>query len=194
MAPVGDARALSAHALAALVARLGAGAPAEAHGAAEYESLRQALQQFFTWRGAHDAAACADETLDRVAARLAGGAEVERIRPFALGVARLVLHEEYRRIAAQPAPLVDREPPALEAQVGDDARAHCLDRCLASLPPADRELVLQYYAHDHRARIEGRAAIARGLGVTAETLRTRVQRLRNRLESCLRGCEREEAP
>ena len=96
-----------------------------------------------------------------MAARLAGGAEVERIRPFALGVARLVLHEEYRRIAAQPAPLVDREPPAPEAQAGDDARARCLDRCLASLPPADRELVLQYYAHDHRARIEGRAAIAR---------------------------------
>lgn len=191
MAPVGDARALSAHALAVLVARLGAAASTEAHGAAEYESLRQALQQFFTWRGAHDAAACADETLDRVATRLAAGAEVERIRPFALGVARLVLQEEYRRVAAQPADLADREPPAPVATPHVDTRAGCLDRCLAELPAADRELVLQYYAHEHRARIDGRVALARGLGVTAETLRTRVQRIRNRLEACVRGCDRE---
>lgn len=191
MAPVGDARALSSHALAVLVARLAAGAPAGVTGATEYESLRHALQQFFTWRGAHDAAACADETLDRVATRLAAGAEVERVRPFALGVARLVLQEEYRRVAVQPADLADREPAAPPAAPQDDLRAGCLDRCLAELSTADRDLVLQYYAHEHRARIDGRAALARGLGVTAETLRTRVQRIRNRLEACVRGCEGE---
>lgn len=184
MGRTGDARGLSAQALEVLLARLGGGDA----GTEAYESLRRTLQQFFTWRGAHDPDACADETLDRVAARLAGGADVERVRAFAYGVARLVLQEEYRRIAAQPAGLDERHQVVASADGDAEPRSACLDRCLDALPAADRDLVLRYYQHDHRARIEGRAALALALGLTAEALRTRVQRLRNRLDACVRRC------
>lgn len=194
MSGVGDARQLSGAALRGLLARLDADGE---RAVTEYESLRHTLQQFFTWRNALDPDACADETLDRVARKLHEGAEVDRLRPFVFGVARLVLHEEHRRVAAQPARLTDGVAlPAGDPAVDEDANvslADCLDRCLAALPPGDRNVVLRYYRSDGRGHISGRADLARELGVTAEALRSRVQRLRNRLEACTTACRQDGA-
>jgi DNA-directed RNA polymerase specialized sigma24 family protein len=176
---------LSGAAFAGLLARLDP--DAERAGAA-YEDLRRALVSFFTWRGALTPEDCADETLDRLAARLDDGVAVNDVPRFAHGIARLVLLEHWRRADARRAPLED-VPPGPGREAPEDEAVHaCLDRCLASLPAEARDLILRYYAADGGGRIAERKRLAASLGVSESGLRNRAQRLRDRLEACIRGC------
>jgi DNA-directed RNA polymerase specialized sigma24 family protein len=178
---------LTASALDRLLVRLD---PDAARGAEAYEALRLTLTRFFDWRGAHFPDECADETLNRLARRLDEGADVADLRGFALGIARLVLLEQSRSPQRRqdeldeqrigPAPIVEREP---------DARLHdCLERCLASLPDDARTLILEYYQDHRRQKIDRRVRLATQLGLTANALRSRAQRVRDRLERCVRAC------
>ena len=177
-------RGLSADAFASLLARLD---PDPERAGSAYEHLRRALAGFFAWRGAATPEECADETLDRLAARVAEGV-VEDVPRFALGIARLVLLEHWRRPGARSVPLEDlgREPAAAPEVGDDDSRARDLALCLDELPGEGRELILQYYGADGRARIEARKRIADALGISENALRSRAQRLRDQLETCLR--------
>jgi DNA-directed RNA polymerase specialized sigma24 family protein len=185
-------RGPTAEAFAALLARLG---PDTDRAGAAYESLRRALVALFTWRGAATPEECADETLDRLAARLNNGARVEDVPRFARGIARLVLLEHWRRPDARRTPLQEVDPdrhPAPDA-TEDDTLRECLNRCLSELPPEGRELILKYYVAEGRTRIERRKRMAVSLGVSETALRNRAQRLRDRLERCITGCLRASA-
>lgn len=177
---------LTADAFALLLARLD---PDPERAGEAYESLRRTLGAFFAWRGAATPNECADETLDRLAAKLAEGLVIVDVRRFARGVARLVLLEHWRDPAAQRAPVDDRlraAPPS--APTSDDHRHACLDRCLAELPAEGRTLILRYYTADGRDRIDSRRRLAGELRVSESALRNRAQRLRDRLERCLTAC------
>jgi DNA-directed RNA polymerase specialized sigma24 family protein len=180
-------RGLTSAGFASLLARLGP--DAESAGAV-YEHLRRALVSFFAWRGAATPDECADETLDRLAGRLDEGVDVKDLPRFARGIARLVLLEHWRRPDARGVPLEDlgaRQPPAPEAP-DDDVLAECLQRCLAGLPSDGRDLILEYYVAEGRARIERRQGMARTLGISESALRNRAQRLRDQLERCIARC------
>ena len=157
-----------------------------------YEDLRRALQRFFEWRGAWDADESADVTLDRVARKIEAGEPVQSVAAYARGVARLVLREDLKRARRRGVPVHEGhahttfEPEALRA---DDADL-CLERCLAELGPASRELLVRYYEEGGSARIDSRRALADELGIPASAVRSRVQRLRDRLEACVRACLR----
>jgi DNA-directed RNA polymerase specialized sigma24 family protein len=178
---------LTASALQRLLARLDAD-PAKA--AEAFETLRLGLTRFFDWRGAHFPDECADEALNRLARRLDERADVADLRGFALGIARLVLLERARspqtrhdeldeqRVGPAPVPEPDRSP----------ALHDCLDACLAELPPEARALILDYYRDERRGKIDRRARLASELGLTANALRSRAQRVRDRLERCVRAC------
>ncbi len=180
-------RGLTAGAFATLLTRLGP--DAEQAGSA-YEHLRRALVSFFTWRGAATPEECADQTLDRLAARLDEGVRVEDLSRFARGIARLVLLEHWRGAEARAVPLRDlgsAHPVAAETRE-DDALPDCLDRCLGELAPAGRDLILEYYGAEGRSRIDRRKAMAQARGVSESALRNRAQRLRDRLEVCVTRC------
>jgi DNA-directed RNA polymerase specialized sigma24 family protein len=178
---------LSARGLARLLERLGSD-PDRAGEA--YEALQQTLVKFFDWRGAGSPEDCAAETLDRLSGKLDEGTQVDDVSSFALGMARLVLLEQWRspdarrvtadeaflqRLAAPDAP--DEEP-----------RRDCLDRCLEDLPRESRDLVLRYYLDEGRSKIDNRRRLAEELGLSDNALRSRVQRVRDRLERCIREC------
>ena len=186
MSSQGGKRGLDAAALASLLARLGP--DAESAGSA-YESLRRALVSYFAWRGALTPEECADETLDRLAVRLAEGVPVEDVPRFARGVARLVLLEHWRGAEARRVPLAES---VADRPVEDDAaedRAHeCLDRCLAELPGEGRELIVDYYVAEGRTRIDRRKRLAAERGISESALRNRAQRLRDGLERCITEC------
>jgi DNA-directed RNA polymerase specialized sigma24 family protein len=178
---------LSAGALARLLDRLG---PDRERAAAAYENLQQTLVKFFDWRGARSPEECADETLDRLARRLDEGSPVDDVKSFALGIARLVLLEHWRRpetrmVPAEEAGLDDLAAPE---PWEDSPRLACLERCLEELPREARELVLGYYVSERRAKIDNRRRLAAALGLSDNALRSRVQRLRDRLESCIARC------
>lgn len=146
--------------------------------------------QFFEWRGCQPAEDLADETMDRVSARLAEGVEIRLPDParYVYGVARNVVREVLARASRAPRAVdVDLEgaidPASCEPPAEDLDRAlHCVDRCLESLPPETRQLVLLY----HGGR--GRVRLVEGLQLPAGTLRVRMHRLRKRLERCVRDC------
>jgi DNA-directed RNA polymerase specialized sigma24 family protein len=182
-------RGLTAEAFTTLLARLG---PDPERAGSAYEDLRRALVSFFTWRGAVTPEECADQTLDRLAARLNEGAPVEDLRRFAHGIARLVLLEHWRRPDARRAPLEEVAPdrPLAAGAPDDDVLRECLDRCLGNLPPEGRDLILKYYVAEGRTRIDNRRRLAQALGISETALRSRAQRLRDGLERCITGCLR----
>ena len=158
---------------------------------AEFKRLRGALTRFFDWRGAPHPDDGADETLSRLAARLEEGVEVLDVAGFAHGIAKLVFREVAR--ARERETSLDEERVA--AQRGDGSGpteqiAKRLDDCLARFSSPERDLVLSYYAGGAgQAKIERRRALALRSGLSGSALRSRVQRLRDRLEDCVRSKE-----
>jgi DNA-directed RNA polymerase specialized sigma24 family protein len=184
-----DAWQLSPAAFARLLAALD---PDPDAAGRRYEDLRRALQRFFEWRGAWDADESVDVTLDRVARRIEAGEDVENVAAYARGVARLVLREDRKRARRRGVPIEEGhvrtsfEPAVLQA---DDADL-CLERCLDALGPGSRELLVRYYEEGGTARIDSRRSLADELGIPPSALRSRVQRLRDRLEDCVLDCLR----
>lgn len=110
------------------------------------------------------------------------------MRAYARGIARLVLLEWRRPVVVA----IDaaRALPDLPAPLDDDEEPlrACFDRCLAVLPADSRTLVLEYYVEERRRKIDNRRRLARTIGLSESALRNRVQRVRDRLERCVRAC------
>jgi len=158
-----------------------------------YEAVRKKLVQFFLSKSCDHAEQLADETLNRVASKADTFDPARNIRPttFIFGFASRV-HLEYLRgpdRAAVPLELggVDtREAP--EGIVRDETDFDCLDACLQTLSPDDRDLVIKYYSREGLERIELRRHLAEFLGVSPEALHVRVHRIRKTLRKCIDTC------
>jgi DNA-directed RNA polymerase specialized sigma24 family protein len=186
---------ISAEAFARLLAHLDAD---RARAGERYEDLRRTLLRFFEWRGAPFPDQHADESLDRVARRLAEGVEIKNIGAYCHVVARLVFLEtlkgpDSRRAAIEPSD-VAAAPALAEEAATREARLVCLDECLRSLPAESSSLIVEYYRDDKRGRVEGRRAQAERLGIKSEALANRAQRLRNKLEQCVKACINRASP
>ena len=160
--------------------------------AGRYEELRRVLLRFFEWRGAPFPEEHTDVTFDRVARKLAEGVAVENVARYSYGVARLVLLEALKgpdrkreQMDLHPRMPASEPPPESAAK---EARLACLDDCLQGLPAESRDMILAYYMDDKRGRIEGRRRLAERLGLRAEALANRAQRLRDKLERCVTTC------
>jgi len=157
-----------------------------------YEDLRRTLVGFFEWRGAPFPDEHADETLDRVARKIGEGLAIRNIGGYCYTVARLVLLETLKGPDSRRAPIgaTDLAAPADVADEAQAKEAHlvCLDGCLRALPEESRALIFEYYRDDSRGRIESRRALAARVGVNAEALANRAQRLRGKLEQCVTAC------
>lgn len=177
---------MSADGLARLLQRLH---PDTAEAAHEYERVRRALVKFFDWRGVWPPEECADEALDRLAQKLEQ-VDVQDVRKYVHGIARLVALERRRGPAfssIEDVPHVARA--AVPVPDEDGGRLHdCFDRCLSALPDDSRSLILRYYEGERTAKISNRRRLATMFGLTENALRSRVQRLRDRLERCVQAC------
>jgi DNA-directed RNA polymerase specialized sigma24 family protein len=167
---------------------------AEAAGA-RYEELRRALLRFFEWRGAREPEARADETFDRVARKIEEGEQIQDAVAYTRAVARLVLLEDAKRSRRRPVELLEHHAPAAAEPRDADADecAACLDRCLAGLPASSRELIVRYYDSAGGRTIDNRSRLASEMGIPQGALRNRAQRIRDRLEECVRACLRARA-
>lgn len=155
---------------------------------ARYEILRGGLIRLFDWRGAFDPDACADETLNRVIAKIGAGEAIHDIPTYCQGVARLVLLETLRKQNQRQASLDEVPAQRLATSLfndNEDERAACLQQCLRGLPDENRSLILRYYQDEGRAKINHRAELARELDIPPNALRNRAQRIRARLEECI---------
>lgn len=165
---------MTADHLASLLAALGPEA------ADRYEQLRWRLVRLFQWERCVDPEALADEALDRLARRLAESEPVERIESYLFGIARLLLREEETRNIRQRIKLAEFARTRVRLSLPASGElAERLSRCLATLEPAQRRLVLAYYQDKQRERL------AAELNLHMNALRNRVLRLREKLEKCV---------
>ena len=158
-----------------------------------YEELRRTLTRFFEWRGAPFPEEHTDEVFNRLALKLSAGVDVNNLRAYCYEVARLVCLEALKGKDSKQTPLdpehhdvavVDRSAETRE----HETRLNCLEDCLASLPKESQELIVAYYQDDKRDRIERRRSLCASLGLQREALANRAQRLRDRLERCVKRC------
>jgi DNA-directed RNA polymerase specialized sigma24 family protein len=160
-------------------------------GGEKYLEMRRRLVSYFDRKRRAAPDELADETLSRVARRLAEVGTIEGVGPahYCYIVAKFVFLESLRH--AEHVPASDQLPAAeAETDAGREAVLACLDRCLAALPADERELILDYYLEDRRPKIDRRRAYAKRLGVTPNALAIRACRIRARLERCMSVCAR----
>jgi DNA-directed RNA polymerase specialized sigma24 family protein len=162
-----------------------------------YETIRRKLVRLFEWRGCGSPEDLTDETINRVARRLAEGVELRSNDPYGYfcGVAHLVYKEVLRRASREHRAIVEGGGwPAPTFDDGDepsDRRLDCLRRCLEQLAPDQRDLVLRYHqgkSPQGKNNIANRQTLAGEAGIPMNALRIRVHRLRRKLESCVHTC------
>lgn len=160
-----------------------------------YETIRVTLIKFFDWRGAHFPEECADETFNRVMRKLDEGDVIADVKTYCQGVARFVLMEARKAPDAKRSDFETLPPLVAPATTIDETNPHldCFTNCLRALPDDGRQLILQYYQDEKRSKINNRIALAHQLGIPLNAVRSRAQRLRNKLEECVHSCVKKNA-
>jgi DNA-directed RNA polymerase specialized sigma24 family protein len=172
-----------------------------------YEQIRQKLSSFFRWRGCHSPEEFVDLTMDRVARRLAEGAQVEArdVSSFFHGVAANVLREHWKDVQKAQVTSLDDSPAAQNLAKEDpndvrhaaaaekEERLGCLDGCVERLPKAQLHIMQTYHRGAGREKIDGRNHLAAELGIPLNALRIRAFRIRGELETCVSDCVRRHA-
>ena len=187
MSSIGTTRGkweLTSEALAKFLARLNS----EPERAGEkYEAIRLALVKFFDWQGAFAPEDLADDVINRVARKIDEGDELRDVPTYCHGVARMVLLEHRKTFLNRRAEVEEINSFAAPSETKlKDERQEYLERCMRELPVESRQLVLRYYQDERRQKLDVRAAMADQLGIPLNALRSRVQRIRDRLEQCLK--------
>jgi RNA polymerase sigma factor (sigma-70 family) len=153
-----------------------------------YEKIRGRLITIFAARGCAVPEELADETIDRVARRVSEiepGYEGDKALYF-FGVANNVHHEYLKR---PPPPAQPNETIDAPHDRGDQERLHhCLEQCLRKLSEESRQMILRYYSQEKQAKIHLHKEMADELGITINTLRLRVLRMKEKLQPCIEKC------
>jgi DNA-directed RNA polymerase specialized sigma24 family protein len=159
-------------------------------GGKKYLEIRANLIRFFEWRGCPFPEDHADETINRIAKRVAEGEEVLNPAGYAMGVARLLVLEIIKGRQREQVALNEMTANAEAAapENDDEERIDCLRRCLDSLPADNRQLILEYYQGEKGDKIRNRKRLLERLGIPVNTLRMRALRLRERLQICVEEC------
>jgi DNA-directed RNA polymerase specialized sigma24 family protein len=156
-----------------------------------YETTRRKLIRFFESRSDATAEEHTDETINRVARRISEGQHIENLLNYCYGVARMVFMESLKERERAPVGL-DDAPQSLNQkapeQTEPDAMLICFDRCMDSLAPESRQLILEYYQEERRAKIQLRQQLADRLNIPLNALRLRAHRIRLNLEECIKSC------
>lgn len=165
--------------------------------ASMYVQLRHDLSKIFMWRGCHDPEGLTDEVFDRVARK------VHDVRPTYEGDPRLYfravannLIKEYLKKTKTHLSLEGVDLPKQQKTEIEDVTAdmeECLQWCLQELSSEKRKLILAYYAKEKQAKIDHRSELAQSFGISVETLRVKVYRIRGSLEQCIERCLKRKA-
>lgn len=188
---------LSAEAFHKLLQRLAPDDPDKA--SAEYLRLKRTALFILRREGISDADApeIADRCLDRLARQIAAGVKIESVPAYLAGIVKNSIREHRRKNPQKEIEMSENDgfrrqlqtPPA---QLKDaDPTPECLDECVKKICPgeADRKLLIGYYAAaENEKNRDNRRRLADEFGLTYTNLTTKMSRLRNRLEKCVRDC------
>jgi RNA polymerase sigma factor (sigma-70 family) len=157
----------------------------------QYETIYRGLLKILSHWGCNAAEEAADETVDRVAAKvpqLRNEYKGDPVRYF-YGVAYNVFLE-YRRKAQKQTTLNEQEHSHPNPEPTDEHAYDCMESCMQKLDPVDRELVLRYVEED---KPEQRKNLAKSQGITVNALRVRVFRILSTVRKCVYKCMQTES-
>jgi len=150
-----------------------------------YEKIRWRLIAILASRGCRVPEELADETIDRVARRVADieATYVGEKAIYFLGVLNNVHHEYLKRpVILHPAQVIADDTDKKEQTYV------CLERCLEKLNSNSRTLIESYYSAEKQARIDLRKRLAQQFGISISVLRLRTLRIRQKLQTCIEQC------
>lgn len=153
----------------------------------EFEFLWLKVCEFFKARRCRCAEELADETMNRLARKLAEGEDVHDILRYSYGLARLILLEYLRKPETNHLSL-DEQPVSFFSptdQVQKQQENRFFLHCLRQLPEEERRLIVAYWNHDGQVLHQVRETLAKSLGISMVALRIRVTRIRKKLEILL---------
>lgn len=158
--------------------------------AQKYLEIRSNLMRFFEWRGCSFPEDHADETINRIAKRVADGEEILNFSGYAMGVARLLLLEINKGRQREQLALAEIGHASEFYEEKDDGerRLVCLRSCLQTLTNDNRDLILEYYQGEKGEKIQNRKKLMDRLGIPVNTLRMRALRVREKLQICVEEC------
>jgi DNA-directed RNA polymerase specialized sigma24 family protein len=156
----------------------------------EYEMLRLRLLTYFRSRACLCAEELADESLNRLAQKVAAGEPIREMTRYCYGLARLVWMEYLRDPITKNTSLDDL--PALPTLMPDpllqQERLDCFQHCLRRLTAEERQLIVSYWDHDQQSDSAARREMAARLGISPTALRIRVSRGKKKLKDCYYNC------
>ncbi len=177
-------RVVTADTFEKLLARL---APERERAGVEYENLRRRLTRYFDLKGLGSPDYAADETLDRLAQKIAAGEDVRDFLHYAFGIAHWVYLERLRAEERERRANTNLTQIQRESLTGTTPYLETLEDCLNKLSKEDRELLEAYYGEtDCVDLVQQRISLAQTRKLTLNSLRLRVYRLRQVLERCIR--------
>lgn len=142
----------------------------------------RALRRYFQSRGLPEPEDSAQEAIASLLRKIEEKT-IEDPEAYLKGIAKNMVKEFYK--LRQAAPVL----PVPVASHHDERLLACLERCEKRLlSSAERRLLREWYSGEGGEKIEGRKRLAVREGLTAEALKTRVYRLRQRLAPCVRKC------
>jgi DNA-directed RNA polymerase specialized sigma24 family protein len=158
-----------------------------------YIEMRRRLAAYFERKNCLLADDLADETLSRVARRLDEEGAIECTAPaqYCYIVARFVFLEHQRAPKSSdvdPSRLFSVLPAPGMGEENGSRRLNCLEACLRKLDDDQRELIIEYYQGERRAKIDYRRSLASRLGLSLNAVSIRACRIRERLETCVLRC------
>ncbi len=153
--------------------------------AAPWPELRDELRRFVRSRvsDAHAAEDLVQDVFVRLAQQLHDGPPPEALHAWVFHVARNAVIDHYRR-GRPNHPMFDvDDAPAPDEELAREALFASCRRFVQDLPDEQREAIVQTEYEGH-----SQAELARRLGVPLSTVKSRVQRGRQRLEQALHDC------
>lgn len=163
----------------------------------KYEEIRAGLIRFFRFRGCTDTAALADETINRVAAKVSmfdfdrQAKTISFFYGFASKIYLEYLTREKKREAEFESSLLPGAFQPATIEDPDETLHDCLEKCLRSLEREENELVVAYYSREKSDRMAFRRELAELMNLNAGALHTRIYRIRNALKLCIETCLQE---
>lgn len=160
----------------------------------EYVILRRRLSSYFRLNSCREPDDLADEVLER-AARRVQEIQVGDVHRFLWGIAHRVRMEAQTRCHHE-VPLDDLpeikapKPPDEEEEVKFILLLESVRICLERLAPEERNLIIGFYAHNGRERIDYKKNLARKLGISVANLRVKAHRVRRKLKKLIEEIER----
>jgi RNA polymerase sigma factor (sigma-70 family) len=160
-----------------------------------YERIRASLIKIFVWRGCSDAEDLADETINRVTKKISELAPIYTGDPalYFYGVAKNLFREvERTQRLKNPLSTLKDEPtyvPSIDILIEketEDLLYMAQRECLEKLPERERKLILEYYDIRGADSFERRKELAKKFGMSVNTLRVRMHRIRVMLERCIK--------